>query len=834
MTFLKAHPYFQARVNLVYSGVTFIALLCSSALSQAVKTPQDQDEKMRVECLWHLGSRTYRTAALESLEKKAATDDKKAQVRYVKKLGEFLREDPSYRPKSINRDNHSEKEDAFFASVQKYYMQALESISSSQFPHPSEKDFEVIKLKFFYNRVYETISGTKQETLEEDIRQSLRTLQLSVHNKSSLIFRIRHFQYSYLNPESDIEGLEETIEGASSASLAAQIQDEAESLKRLAARINFQLAHYNPPKADSQKIFSRKQAYYRNSAKLGYSLAKFYLAELYNDENSGFYDPQKAFNWYLEAAQDKNPLAAYKIATFLENGQAKLHIKQNEAGALDWHKQASGSHPYSQYELGKRLLLGQGIGKNTEDGLKLIYLSVDAGYSPAQLFLAESYKKGTIVKQDLSLAFHLYSKAAEQGETGAYYPTGYAYEKALGVPQDLQKAREFYTLGDKADDPDCQVRLGKLYLKGKGVEKKSEEMAFSYFQKASQHENAQGKYHQGLMCLKGQAVPKPNHQRAFYHFIDASEKNHPKALLQLGIMKQFGTGTEQNYAQAKAFYEKAGQENDGPALYYLGWLYKRGLGVPQDSAQAIALWEKAAALGSKESAFKAGKTHLEAWLDERSNEHADKAYLYLNQASLSHTDALYLLGYVQEKGIGCIKDSLKAIEYYIQAADQGHAPAQFKVGQFYERLLEPGHQAEAFNRYTMAAEQQHRKARFALAHLYREGRGTTRDLNQAFTYLKDLHKETSYSSFAGIKLLIKEGHKEALNWVKEQASQGDTYAQNYLARALEEGILLPQDISKAIMLYQQASMKGNRSAQLRIADLKKAHMFEALGIQEKN
>jgi len=832
MTFLKAHQLSQTKVILFYGGIALMTLLCSSVLSHAGKTPQDQDEKMRVDCLWHLGSKIYRAAALEHLEKKAAAGDRKAQGRYLKKLGEFLREDPSYRSKTINRDSNGESEGDFLASVQKHYGQTLENISSSQFSHTSEKDFEIIKLKLFYKRAYEAISGDKQEALEEDIRQSLRTLQLSVHNKSSLLCRIRHFQYSYLSPEVDIEGLEETIEGASSAALAAQTQDEAEPLKRLAARINFQLANYSPPKVDSQKILSRKQVYYRNSAKLGYSLAKYYLADLYNDENSGFYDPQKAFNWYLEAAQDKNSLAAYKIATLLEKGEVKLHIKQDESGALDWHKQASKSHPYSQYELGRRLLLGQGVEKNIETGLQLISLSVEVGYSPAQLFLAENYKTGTIVKQDLSLAFHLYNKAAEQGETRAYYYTGYAYEKAMGMPQDLQKAREFYNLGDKADDPDCQVRLGKLYLKGKEIEKKSEEMAFSYFQRASQHGNANGKYYEGLMYLKGQALPRPDHQRAFSYFIAASEKNHPKALLQLGIMKQFGMGTEQNYEQARAFYEKAGQENNGAALYYLGWLYKRGLGIPQDSAQAITLWKKAAALGSKEAAFKAGKAHLEAWLDESSTEHAEKAYLYLNQAALlSHTDALYLLGYVQEKGIGCVKDSPKAIEYYIQAADGGHASAQFKVGQFYERLLEPEHQMEAFNRYKMAAEQHHWQARIALGHLYREGRGTTRDLNQAFTYLKGLDKETSYSTFAGIKLLTKEGYKEALNWVEEQASQGNAYAQNYLARTLEEGILIPQDIPKAIVLYQQAAMKGKRSSQLRIADLKKVHLLKALEIQ---
>ncbi len=191
---------------------------------------------------------------------------------------------------------------------------------------------------------------------------------------------------------------------------------------------------------------------------------------------------------------------------------------------------------------------------------------------------------------------------------------------------------------------------------------------------------------------------------------------------------------------------------------------------------------------------------------------------------------------MHEEGIGCEKNPIEAVKLYTQAAEQWHVLSQFKLGQFYETSKEEGSEEKAFLWYNRASEH-HEGARVALGLLYQEGRGTSKDLAKAFGCIQNSWHKQDPGVLKAMKKLTQEGQENALNWFEIQSNGTNAYIKNYWAKVLEEGVFVKQDIGKAICFYKEAALKGESSAQLRLADLKKVPFLEeytkSVEIQEK-
>src|SRR5262249_11114648 len=159
-----------------------------------------------------------------------------------------------------------------------------------------------------------------------------------------------------------------------------------------------------------------------------------------------------------------------------------------------------------------------------------LFLSAEAGYEKAQLALAQKYEKGEGIEKNPDFSFYWYGKAALQEETAAYFPLGYAYEKGIVTKQDFERAFYFYKLASKGTMPStssavslsindgrADIRLGKMYLKGKGC-KPSEQLALEYFNRASNVNNADGHYYMGLMRFTGKGYGDLQPEQAKFSF----------------------------------------------------------------------------------------------------------------------------------------------------------------------------------------------------------------------------------------------------------------------------------------------------------------------------
>merc|ERR1712146_629275 len=85
-----------------------------------------------------------------------------------------------------------------------------------------------------------------------------------------------------------------------------------------------------------------------------------------------------------------------------------------------------------------------------------------------------------------------------------------------------------------------------------------------------------------------------DHEKAIELFTAAAEKNSARGRFYLGLMHEYGLGTEQDFKEAAALYTSASKQQDSDAMYHLGLMYAYGRGVDQDFQQALLLFKDAA------------------------------------------------------------------------------------------------------------------------------------------------------------------------------------------------------------------------------------------------
>ncbi|MEC7120449.1 MAG: tetratricopeptide repeat protein [Pseudomonadota bacterium] len=94
--------------------------------------------------------------------------------------------------------------------------------------------------------------------------------------------------------------------------------------------------------------------------------------------------------------------------------------------------------------------------------LPTLQAAAQAGNAHAQFFLANRYKTGQGVPQDMNQAFAWYLKAAEQGAAPAQLNIGQMYAQGRGVNRDLNQAKNWLQRAAKQGDNRASYNLALL------------------------------------------------------------------------------------------------------------------------------------------------------------------------------------------------------------------------------------------------------------------------------------------------------------------------------------------------------------------------------------
>ncbi|KAI8357433.1 hypothetical protein B0O80DRAFT_383929 [Mortierella sp. GBAus27b] len=247
---------------------------------------------------------------------------------------------------------------------------------------------------------------------------------------------------------------------------------------------------------------------------------------------------------------------------------------------------------------------------------------------------------------------------------------------------------------------------------------------------------------------------KPDYDKAFPLWVQASKHGHPDAAYRTGRCYDEGLGTRKDNARAVQFYRKAASANHPGAMWRLGVVTLYGeLGVTASPRDGV------------------------KWL-KRSSQAATPEFPF----------ALYELAQLHERGIENIVfvDPEYSVSLYSQAAELGHAPSAFRLGECWEygKLGCKQDPRLSIHYYTLAAQQEHPEACFALAAWYLVGSPGVLPQSDAEAYIwakraaeKDLAKAMyAMGYFTEVGIGPTKNNEESIEWYKKAAAAGDKRA----------------------------------------------------------
>ena len=184
---------------------------------------------------------------------------------------------------------------------------------------------------------------------------------------------------------------------------------------------------------------------------------------------------------------------------------------------------------------------------------------------------------------------------AEQGDANAQYNLGLLYALGQGVPQDFERAAEWYEKAAEQGVAAAQYNLGVIYANGQGVPQNVTE-ARQWFAQAAEQGVAQAEDSLGYFYGSGQGIPK-NFAEAEKWYRRAAEKGIASAQFNLGVMYDLGQGVERDFAEALKWYRKAAAQGYAGAMTNIGILYYNAEGVKRDLVEAYAWFSRAEKAG---------------------------------------------------------------------------------------------------------------------------------------------------------------------------------------------------------------------------------------------
>ena len=230
---------------------------------------------------------------------------------------------------------------------------------------------------------------------------------------------------------------------------------------------------------------------------------------------------------------------------------------------------------------------------------------------------------------------------------------------------------------------------------------------------------------------------------------------------------------------------------------------------PEDRPQTVTAW--------REALRETGSQPLDATelveLREAASQNDPQALAQLRtEAKAGNPEAQFVLGEVYEHmDSDAVNWYDEAVEWYRKAADQGHAGAQFRLGDVYQYgAFGSAADAPAMLWYYRAAAQGHVGAQFELGNIYREGVPSCE--NVAVEWYRKAAVEghvlglwrlvAMFASACGDR--IPQDNDEAVGWLRKAADRGHVEARFTLGQMYSHGKVVPRDLVIAHMWFTLA------------------------------
>jgi len=334
-------------------------------------------------------------------------------------------------------------------------------------------------------------------------------------------------------------------------------------------------------------------------------------------------------------------------------------------------------------------------------------------------------------------AIECYQKAIDLGYDDALFALAELYEKQ-GKEEDMIR------LLVKAGNQGNVAAMERLETHFEEVE--DYRSAIRWTEKKAKLGDADAMWWMGFRYREGKVVEQ-DLEKAFDWFQKSARAGHSGAMCWLGDCYRDGEGTGEDIGEAIKWYEKSAALENSYAMWSLGMIYDEGNGVPENPV-----------LGAE-------------W--------------YRKSAEAENAQGMYYLALDYEYGTGVEQNDAEAKKWYRKAADEGYAPAQRRIGDYY---ADEGKYKDAMRWYEKAAGQGDGASMNRIALLYSNGKGVRQDANKAF------------------------------GWFQRSAEEGFGWGLYNLAHCYENGDGVQQNDRIAKEWYEKAAYKQIPEAECRLGE----------------
>lgn len=189
--------------------------------------------------------------------------------------------------------------------------------------------------------------------------------------------------------------------------------------------------------------------------------------------------------------------------------------------------------PDAQFELGLRLITGEGIKKDDKEGAGWIAKAARQDHLRAQHVLGSLYEEGIGVKQDFATAVEWYRRSANNGFAMAQHSLGILFDTGKGMKKDPKEAAVWFRQAANQDYPPAQAAYASKLERGDGLDKSTSKAAMWYLRSA--------------------------------------QNNFVPAMTHLAYLYYTGVGVPLDYRRAGAWYRRAARGGDAWACNDLAW-----------------------------------------------------------------------------------------------------------------------------------------------------------------------------------------------------------------------------------------------------------------------
>ena len=256
---------------------------------------------------------------------------------------------------------------------------------------------------------------------------------------------------------------------------------------------------------------------------------------------------------------------------------------------------------------------------------------------------------------------------------------------------------------------------------------------------------------------------------------------------------------EKKYENAFIWYNKAKDAGHPDGMNGVGLCYFKGLGIEQDKATGVyflrlgvdngstramcnlanfiaspesgELYMKAAKLGDEHAQLKIARHFMEpqltSWKITNTRDTDEAFHWFMKSALQGNKIAQYELGLFYEKGIDpCIRNTEKALEWFEKSSTQGLTIATFGIGRLYANGIDDQYPdfKSAFFYYRQAADAGLVEAQYRTGLALFYGQGVSEDKYKAYEYLLKAAEQGYSDAQFFVALMLTTGQGVEKNW----------------------------------------------------------------------